>query len=269
MVTLPQVKKQASILKDFLNKQNNSITHSSCLEAISKIHGFPNWNTASALIEKQSNNQTNISNYPFHPDIMDGMMHAFFGYDESPLMLKYIYSDANEITGVQLTLKTPSQPGSQTEFFITGRLKNEAKLTENGSKEHFHLIGMQLVSKIQELAPIIYQEENEPIKYPGGLTQTNILKAVLSNRNKENHRAKVKLNYKDRALQNKLRIVEKYLSDLPEVHNPLVFAKNISAFINAFFDSEFQVKCTTKHIEVEKNEKCIAIITGGNAEDII
>lgn len=54
MITLTTIKSQANILKNYLNQNNASITHSSCLHAISKIYGFKDWNTASASLKDQN-----------------------------------------------------------------------------------------------------------------------------------------------------------------------------------------------------------------------
>ncbi len=54
MITLTAFKLQASILKNYLNQNNASITHSSCLHAVAKMYGFKDWNTAAAYLKDQS-----------------------------------------------------------------------------------------------------------------------------------------------------------------------------------------------------------------------
>ena len=52
-LTTEGIKAQASILEEFLKQKNSAITHSSCLQAISKIHGFNNWSILSAVLKKK------------------------------------------------------------------------------------------------------------------------------------------------------------------------------------------------------------------------
>ena len=51
-LTIAHVKNQAKILKHYLQQNNASISHSSCLHAIALIHGYTNWNTMFAMLEK-------------------------------------------------------------------------------------------------------------------------------------------------------------------------------------------------------------------------
>ncbi|HAU0369115.1 TPA: hypothetical protein JBF73_07855 [Legionella pneumophila] len=48
-MSIDKVKKQATILKEYLKEANIEMSHSSCLHAVAKIHGYKNWNTLSAL----------------------------------------------------------------------------------------------------------------------------------------------------------------------------------------------------------------------------
>ena len=54
-LTIALVKNQASILKDYLKQANSAISHSSCLHAISKIHGYEDWNTMCAMLKDKEN----------------------------------------------------------------------------------------------------------------------------------------------------------------------------------------------------------------------
>lgn len=53
MISIDKIKKQATILKNFLKESNAEITHSSCLEITAKMHGFKNWNTAFSILNKK------------------------------------------------------------------------------------------------------------------------------------------------------------------------------------------------------------------------
>lgn len=48
MPTIEALKSQAKLLRAHLSAQNIELGHSQALEAISAIHGFKDWNTASA-----------------------------------------------------------------------------------------------------------------------------------------------------------------------------------------------------------------------------
>ncbi len=52
MYTAIEVKKHASRLGQVLNELNHELKHSHCLEIISKLEGFPDWNTHTAELNK-------------------------------------------------------------------------------------------------------------------------------------------------------------------------------------------------------------------------
>lgn len=52
MLSIAEIKRQASLLKDFLSQTNAAISQSSCLQAVAKMHGFKDWNTLSANLKK-------------------------------------------------------------------------------------------------------------------------------------------------------------------------------------------------------------------------
>lgn len=63
MMSVIEVKKQATILKDFLKQNHLEITHSSCLQAIAKINGVKDWNTMSAMLQRyEADKPTEINN---------------------------------------------------------------------------------------------------------------------------------------------------------------------------------------------------------------
>ena len=51
MLSVDSVKKQAQILKSFLNEKFGDVALSSCLQAIAKINGYKDWNTMQAIIK--------------------------------------------------------------------------------------------------------------------------------------------------------------------------------------------------------------------------
>lgn len=53
IVTVGQLKSQAKALRCYFEEQGVSMSHSKCLEAISRASGFENWNTASAELKKR------------------------------------------------------------------------------------------------------------------------------------------------------------------------------------------------------------------------
>ncbi|EMM8808349.1 glyoxalase superfamily protein [Pseudomonas aeruginosa] len=53
MQTIESLKSQAKRLRTHFSAQNIELSHSQTLEAIAAIHGFKDWNTASALSPKK------------------------------------------------------------------------------------------------------------------------------------------------------------------------------------------------------------------------
>lgn len=53
MLSRDQIKQQASRLKEFLNQKDSTISHSTCLLAVAKMHGYADWNIMSAALKKQ------------------------------------------------------------------------------------------------------------------------------------------------------------------------------------------------------------------------
>lgn len=53
MISRNEIKRQATILKEFLSQNNATISLSSCLQAVAKMHGFKDWNTMSATLKKK------------------------------------------------------------------------------------------------------------------------------------------------------------------------------------------------------------------------
>ncbi len=54
MLSIDSVKKQAQVLKSFLNEKFGDVSHSSCLQAIAKINGYEDWNTMQSIIKNNS-----------------------------------------------------------------------------------------------------------------------------------------------------------------------------------------------------------------------
>ncbi len=49
-MNIEAAKKQATILKEYISKTNQGISHSACLHAIARINGWENWNTFKAVL---------------------------------------------------------------------------------------------------------------------------------------------------------------------------------------------------------------------------
>ncbi len=82
MITLTEIKRQASILKDFLKQNNSEISQSSCLQAAALMHGFKDWNTASAALKskvKQNSSLTEIMT-------VGDMRQALEAFDDSAMI---------------------------------------------------------------------------------------------------------------------------------------------------------------------------------------
>ncbi|HHT7352493.1 TPA: glyoxalase superfamily protein, partial [Legionella pneumophila] len=54
MLSIDSVKKQAQVLKSFLDEKFGDVSHSSCLQAIAKINGYKDWNTMQSIIKNNS-----------------------------------------------------------------------------------------------------------------------------------------------------------------------------------------------------------------------
>lgn len=52
LITVDQLKTQAKVLRSYFEEQGVSMSHSKCLEAISRASGFQDWNTASAWLKQ-------------------------------------------------------------------------------------------------------------------------------------------------------------------------------------------------------------------------
>jgi len=75
MLSVDSVKKQAQILKSFLNEKFGDVTLSSCLQAIAKINGYKDWNTMQAIIK-------NISEVDVSDDIAERLKNFEFFVQE-------------------------------------------------------------------------------------------------------------------------------------------------------------------------------------------
>jgi len=51
MLSTESIKKQAQVLKSFLNEKFGDVSHSSCLQAIAKMNGYKDWNTMQSIIK--------------------------------------------------------------------------------------------------------------------------------------------------------------------------------------------------------------------------
>lgn len=51
-LNLEVIKHQATTLKNYLKEGGHTISHSSCLNVVSKMYGVENYNTLKALLEK-------------------------------------------------------------------------------------------------------------------------------------------------------------------------------------------------------------------------
>ncbi|GEM_PF-4803125 len=71
MITLTEVKNQAAVLKEYLKQNNSGISHSSCLHAIAKIHGYRDWNTMSANLEKKQKSKLDFVVEPNQEAVFD------------------------------------------------------------------------------------------------------------------------------------------------------------------------------------------------------
>lgn len=84
MNTAIQAKAQATKLKEILGGMGHSLTHSQCLEAISKVEGYSDWNTHAADI---NTNQQRAED--FLTEIMEA--HAQADYATATRHLEQIY----------------------------------------------------------------------------------------------------------------------------------------------------------------------------------
>lgn len=64
MLSIESAKKQARLLKVFLNEKYSDISHSSCLQALAIINGYQDWNTMQAILKKNDeiNDMSDVEN---------------------------------------------------------------------------------------------------------------------------------------------------------------------------------------------------------------
>lgn len=88
------VKKQANLLKAFLNEKHSSISHSSCLQAIAKMNGYKDWNTMQSLLDhnEEINEMPRDSNSKSYVHNVAARLHE---------LESYVYELANQVDKIQ------------------------------------------------------------------------------------------------------------------------------------------------------------------------
>lgn len=135
MISISDAKKQATVLKKFLAQNNSTITHSSCLQAISIINGFKDWNTMSAMVNPHDINQ---------PDDLQGSEH-----------IKIFQSALNHMTKLERDGKL-DEDGYRLLWFVLNKLsvnsanvlffyRNISELGKEWSRHRFTIAINQLV----------------------------------------------------------------------------------------------------------------------------
>jgi|GEM_PF-4300483 len=79
MISIVEVKEQATILKSFLKQNSIELTHSSCLQAIAKINGIKDWNTMSAILKKHEIDK---------PKVISSAAHVLMSESALKIMIK-------------------------------------------------------------------------------------------------------------------------------------------------------------------------------------
>lgn len=94
MLSIESVKKQANLLKIFLNEKHSNISHSSCLQAIAKINGYKDWNTMQSVLEnhEEINDMSCDSNSKSYVDDVAARLHE---------LESYVYELANQVDKIQ------------------------------------------------------------------------------------------------------------------------------------------------------------------------
>lgn len=144
MTTLSEMKSQATILKNYLKQNNATITHSACLHAVAKMHGYKDWNVMSAYLSKQESNDFLNLNSNVIQGALYSILQATCGIESNPENFTVKTNQAGEIIGFALKgLKADNL----SEAEIDGKLKFD---TLDYSKRQFNL-GIHLGSEIEKI----------------------------------------------------------------------------------------------------------------------
>lgn len=133
MITLTTFKSQANALKNYLNQNNASITHSSCLHAVAKMHGFKDWNTASAYLKDQcdidnkaTESSTELSSM-ISAKVMEGALFQLIklcGVTEVSKGLTVVKRMADENSGTPIAFKIKCDGSFHQEMISCGNLSS-------------------------------------------------------------------------------------------------------------------------------------------------
>lgn len=94
MLSKESVKKQAHLLKTFLNEKHGDISHSSCLQAVAKINGYKDWNTMQSMLDHHE--EINNMSYDNNPKSYVHDVAVQLQELES-----YVYALANQVDNIQ------------------------------------------------------------------------------------------------------------------------------------------------------------------------
>lgn len=94
MLSIESVKKQAHLLKTFLNEKHSDISHSSCLQAVAKINGYKDWNTMQSMLDhpKEINDMSYDNNPKSYVHDVADRLHE---------LESYVYELANQVDKIQ------------------------------------------------------------------------------------------------------------------------------------------------------------------------
>lgn len=257
---IQKLKSQAKILATSLKDKKITLSHSQSLDIIAQIHGYKDWNTASALQDKNEI-------YPIEPEIMNGMMHYFFGLDDSPIEFNQFQYQHSKNPGISLTIKNMDIAANFgcKKIHISGSTSDGKKLVNPllEEKSWLHLLGLQLASvilKISQTYALLNNSVKKKTSRPYGLTQVNLLLAELQNKECRNFAEKVKINLIQKNKQyRELEIIEDFVKQLPKIYNPIVYAD----LIHELLDENYSMECTKHLIYIFYGKDKIAEISAG------
>lgn len=115
--TKESLKEKATIIRKFLKEKCDAdISHSHSLELISKIFGFKDWNTASAMSESKPKVKQNSS--PIQIETVGDMKKALEAFDDSAMIDAYYTFKVKELADIELEEPDPEDEIDQ-EFSFT------------------------------------------------------------------------------------------------------------------------------------------------------
>lgn len=299
MPTLTDIKKQASILKEFLSQTSSAISHSSCLQALAKINGYKDWNTMSAHLNNEPPVKTN-SFFGQTIQISEAVFTVFFNeticgifsedaYQVFNLILNNLKE--NSLVTKKISRKSLGKMWSSTRFDNALKQLKDTKFIHTSFDDDNSLIVTINPFFIWYGTPEKHAEAielfDQSIAYVDSLTTQNLFSGNFSNanfvdKNENSDLASVIAFAEKRNLKNiypkekpllqldasvnieeypRLKILELFLKEQEPISDPRIYLNKVKEILG----SEYYVGFGGGHIHIQSLDKKteLAFITAG------